>query len=158
MKVLVVRDKKFFAPGDALQYIGEELLFPSYYGCNFDALYDCLTEVQEPVQVAFVYEKDSTSDWMDILVKVVDDAAAVNSNIVRLNILKLGATYKHFKGNMYIAEDVAKHSEDCTDYVVYRKQYDDNGLWIRPIEMFLEEVDHEKYPEVEQKYRFEIQE
>ncbi|MBQ0005612.1 MAG: DUF1653 domain-containing protein [Clostridiales bacterium] len=158
MKTLVVRNQNYSVLTEALRYIGEELAFPSYYGCNLDALYDCLSEVREEVKFAFVYDKDIDADWLDGIAKVVGDAAAVNKNIICLNALKLGATYKHFKGNMYVAEDIAKHSEDCTDYVVYRKQYGDGGLWIRPLEMFLEEVDHDKYPEVEQKYRFEIQE
>lgn len=71
--------------------------------------------------------------------------------------LKIHGIYKHFKGNYYLVEDIALDSETKEECVVYRSLYGDGGLWIRSKKMFLSEVDHEKYPDVTQKYRFELQ-
>ena len=67
--------------------------------------------------------------------------------------LKIKGIYKHFKGNSYLVEDIAEHTETK----VYRRLYGDTSLKIREYKMFMSEVDHEKYPDVKQKYRFELQ-
>ena len=72
--------------------------------------------------------------------------------------IKINGIYKHFKGDYYIVEDIANHSETKEKYVVYRRLYGEGDLWMREMNMFLSEVDHKKYPNVEQKYRFELQE
>lgn len=69
--------------------------------------------------------------------------------------IKTNTVYKHFKGNYYLVLDVAKHTETNEDMVVYRALYDDYKLYTRPLKMFLSEVDHTKYPNIKQKYRFE---
>ena len=58
--------------------------------------------------------------------------------------IKIGR-YRHYKGNEYEVMGVAKHSEDETELVVYRPLYNENsgerGLWVRPLDMFIETVD-----------------
>ncbi len=71
--------------------------------------------------------------------------------------IKIHGIYKHFKGDYYLVEDVAFDSETKEKVVVYRRLYGDGSLWVRSLDMFLSEVDHNKYPNVTQKYRFEEQ-
>lgn len=73
--------------------------------------------------------------------------------------VQLKRVYKHFKGDYYIVEDVALSSDDINiTYVIYRKLYGDGSLFIREKNDFLGKVNKEKYPDVEQEYKFELQE
>ena len=71
--------------------------------------------------------------------------------------IKEGRIYRHFKGDYYIVEGFALYSEDKGKLVLYRSLYGDGTLYARPYDMFASEVDREKYPDVKQKYRFELQ-
>ncbi len=71
--------------------------------------------------------------------------------------LKIHGIYKHYKGNLYIVEDIGYYSETLEKLVIYRALYDDNKLWCRPYDMFLEEIEPEKQAKFGQKYRFELQ-
>ena len=74
--------------------------------------------------------------------------------------IEIGKKYRHFKGKEYIVLDIVNDSESNNDeefkkVVIYEALYGEHLIWARPYDMFASEVDHEKYPDVKQKYRFE---
>jgi len=81
------------------------------------------------------------------------------------DMLKIGR-YRHYKGNEYEVVDIAKHSETLEELVVYRALYGSHDVWVRPLKMFIEEVEigGKKVPRFEyietveklQKYRHSV--
>jgi len=68
--------------------------------------------------------------------------------------LKLGI-YKHFKGNKYRVLGKAEHTETKEIMVIYMALYGDFKIYVRPYEMFMSKTDKEKYPNIDQEFRFE---
>jgi len=74
--------------------------------------------------------------------------------------IKIGKIYRHFKGHLYYVLDIVLDSEtedinNPKKVVIYKALYGDNLTWARSYESFISEVDHNKYPDIKQKYRFE---
>ena len=67
-----------------------------------------------------------------------------------------GDVYRHFKGNRYEILTIAKHTETMEEMVIY-KELEGEQVYARPLEMFISKVDRNKYPDISQEYRFQLQ-
>lgn len=71
--------------------------------------------------------------------------------------VEINRVYRHFKGDYYLVVDIAVNSENFEKLVIYRALYGENILYARPYDMFISKVDRDKYPDVKQEYRFQLQ-
>lgn len=73
-----------------------------------------------------------------------------------MNTIERHSLYRHYKGKLYYVISLAEHSETHEMMVVYHALYGDNEMYVRPLEMFLSEVEEDKENPTGQKYRFEL--
>ena len=85
----------------------------------------------------------------------MDNRINVQNQVNCMKGSMVGCKYRHFKGGIYVATDIAVHSETEEPMVIYHSFYHPERVWCRPLSMFLSEVDREKYPDVKQLMRFE---
>ncbi len=78
---------------------------------------------------------------MKLLIGSGNMSNTLKSSDATKRILKTGKKYRHFKGNEYLVLYQAKHSETLEDLVVYKALYGEGGIWVRPLSMFLEQVE-----------------
>jgi hypothetical protein len=135
-----VDDKGFYTPFEGVQMLDD------MSEMDYDEVDGYLCESLSAV-IAFKRKKRREKDLKDL--ELIEKYL--------LDKLKIHGIYRHFKGDLYIVEDVAYNSETDEPMVVYRALYGDGQLWCRPLDMFLSPVDRKKYPNVKQKNRCELQ-
>ena len=170
--VIELYDNELHTKSEIMDYLAQRLNFPDYFGYNLDAFNDCLGDVQTPTLIRIVCNgAEPKVSWIKAIYEITKGVSEWNDDVKVELITEAGFhpgdIVQHFKREtldrdafeqgkyLYRIIGVAIHSETGEPMMIYEPLYDRQGLFARPLEMFLSEVDHEKYPEIKQKYRFE---
>lgn len=92
----------------------------------------------------------------DVNTQSTEYRMAMQNKAIEYKRQMVGRTYRHFKGTLYVVENIAVHSETSELRVIYHSKHDDLLVWDRALDMFLSPVDKVKYPDVKQEMRFEL--
>ena len=104
-----------------------------------------------------VMHRDDITDYSEgsLFEAAIEYEEELLNNVRRTQLVR-HQIYRHFKGGTYTVEDFALDTITAKKVVIYRALYGNNSLFTRPIDDFLSKVDKEKYPDVEEEYRFTL--
>lgn len=118
---------------------------PDYYGRNLDALWDVLSENSAARRIVFKNPEEMPQALFSTLAALLLDLgrALPQTHIVWESDRIRPGLYRHFKGREYRVLHLALHSETLQPMVVYQAMYGDQGIWVRPAQMWNETIERE---------------
>lgn len=156
---LVVKNIYFDKENNAFIYSGKA--DDSWHGARGGSVSSNLGKVrvitdEEPFTNAWWLDKENTGKVYKQLLNVSEEESSIEDNTDTKREWKAFDLVRHFKGTEYRIIGIGVDTETEKEVIMYKKADNTGNVWVRPRDMFESEVDHDKYPDVKQKYRFEL--